>query len=72
MEVVVKKAQVGIIGGSGLYEIEGSKVLEEVTVDTPWGAPSDSIVISEINGEAAAFLQRGIFNGGESDGKLNV
>lgn len=54
----MQKAQVGIIGGSGLYEIEGIKVIEEISVDTAWGPPSDKITIAEINGVRAAFLPR--------------
>jgi len=49
---------VAVIGGSGLYEIEGAKVIEEITIDTPWGAPSDIITITEIDGATAAFLPR--------------
>ena len=52
------KAEIGIIGGSGLYEIEGASVVEEVFPDTPWGKPSDSITIAEIDGVRAAFLPR--------------
>ena len=52
------KATIGVIGGSGLYEIEGARTLEEVSIDTPWGKPSDSIMISEIEGHRAAFLPR--------------
>ena len=36
----VANASIGIIGGSGLYQIEGIKVIEEITVRTPWGYPS--------------------------------
>ncbi len=54
----MKKAAIGIIGGSGLYEIDGIKVIDEVTPNTPWGKPSDSIIIAEINGSVAAFLPR--------------
>lgn len=54
----MKKASIGIIGGSGLYEIEGTKVIDEVFPETPWGKPSDSITIAEINGRTAAFLPR--------------
>ncbi|MCP4137574.1 MAG: S-methyl-5'-thioadenosine phosphorylase [bacterium] len=54
----MEKAAIGVIGGSGLYEIEGAKVLEEVSIDTPWGKPSDSITITEIEGVKAAFLPR--------------
>lgn len=54
----MQKATIGVIGGSGLYEIEGARTIEEISIDTPWGAPSDSIVISEIEGLRAAFLPR--------------
>jgi 5'-methylthioadenosine phosphorylase len=54
----VTKAKVGIIGGSGLYDIEGMKIIEEVSMDTAWGKPSDSIVIAEADGVRAAFLPR--------------
>jgi 5'-methylthioadenosine phosphorylase len=56
--IIVKKASIGIIGGSGLYDIEGINVVDEVTIDTPWGRPSDSIVIAEVGGKRAAFLPR--------------
>ncbi|GAB6275799.1 MAG: hypothetical protein SAMD01599839_03390 [Rectinema sp.] len=52
------KATVGIIGGSGLYEIEDVEVLEEIRMDTAWGAPSDAITIAQIGGIRAAFLPR--------------
>ena len=51
-------AQVGIIGGSGLYQMEGLKVLYERSIDTPFGAPSDPYVIGEIDGISVAFLSR--------------
>lgn len=51
-------ARIGVIGGSGLYEIPGARVLGEVKARTPWGAPSDSIVVVEIAGEPVAFLPR--------------
>lgn len=52
------RAQIGILGGSGLYEIEGVKVIDELRPKTPWGRPSDSITIAEIDGRVAAFLPR--------------
>lgn len=52
------KATVGIIGGSGLYEIEGVEILEEINMETPWGSPSDTITIAQIGGVRAAFLPR--------------
>ncbi len=48
----------GFIGGTGLYEIEGAKTIDEVTIDTAWGSPSDKIIITEIDGIQAAFLPR--------------
>jgi 5'-methylthioadenosine phosphorylase len=51
-------AQIGIIGGSGLYEMEGLRVLEERNVATPFGEPSDPFVIGEIDGVRVAFLSR--------------
>lgn len=52
------KAQIGVIGGSGIYEIEGVKKIEEVKIATPYGDPSDSIVICDIAGRQTAFLPR--------------
>jgi 5'-methylthioadenosine phosphorylase len=54
----MSRAKVGFIGGSGFYEIEGANVIEEVKISTPWGEPSDSIVIAEIEDRRAAFLPR--------------
>lgn len=49
---------IGIIGGSGLYEMQGLSVLYERTIDTPFGEPSDPYVIGEIDGIKVAFLSR--------------
>ena len=51
-------AQIGIIGGSGLYNIEGIKRVKEVEVSTPFGKPSDKIVVGELCGVEVAFLPR--------------
>ena len=48
----------GVIGGSGLYAIDGLSDLNEVTVDTPFGAPSDRIVTGTLGGMPVAFLPR--------------
>jgi len=58
MEEYVKKARIAFIGGSGLYEIEGAKLIEQVDIDTPWGKPSDRIDIVDIEGTVTAFLPR--------------
>ena len=52
------KAKIGVIGGSGLYDIEGMADLEMVNVETPFGAPSDSIGIGSLSGVGIAFLPR--------------
>ncbi|HXG57693.1 MAG TPA: S-methyl-5'-thioadenosine phosphorylase [Thermoanaerobaculia bacterium] len=54
----MSEAAIGIIGGSGLYEMEGLKVLAERTLQTPFGDPSDPYVIGEIEGVRVAFLSR--------------
>ena len=51
-------ASIGIIGGSGLYQMEGLTVLDERRIETPFGDPSDSYVIGEIDGVRVAFLSR--------------
>jgi 5'-methylthioadenosine phosphorylase len=51
-------ARIGVIGGSGLYQMEGLSQVEEVTVATPFGPPSDTIVVGAIAGEPVAFLPR--------------
>lgn len=51
-------AEVGVIGGSGLYQIEGLHGATEVAVSTPFGDPSDRIVIGELEGVRIAFLPR--------------
>jgi len=48
----------GIIGGSGLYEIEGLKVIEEVEVRTPFGEPSDKYIVTEYKNRKVVFLPR--------------
>lgn len=49
---------VGVIGGSGLYEMSGLENIESVNVETPWGKPSDEIVICSARGFRVAFLPR--------------
>ncbi len=53
-----EEAHIGIIGGSGLYDIEGVTDREEMTVDTPFGAPSDAIVAGRFAGRRVFFLPR--------------
>lgn len=51
-------ARVGIVGGSGLYDVEGITELQEVRLDTPFGAPSDAYMVGSFRGERVAFLPR--------------
>ncbi|MFH0935336.1 MAG: S-methyl-5'-thioadenosine phosphorylase [Candidatus Omnitrophota bacterium] len=50
--------KIGIIGGSGLYKIEGIKDLKEVAVTTPFGEPSDKFITGKIEGKDVVFLPR--------------
>lgn len=49
---------IGIIGGSGLYEMEGLEQVEERRIETPFGAPSDAYIIGSMAGRRVAFLAR--------------
>jgi len=49
---------IGIIGGSGLYEMEGMTGVTQVTVDTPFGRPSDEYVTGTLDGVQMVFLPR--------------
>ncbi|MFQ3664239.1 MAG: S-methyl-5'-thioadenosine phosphorylase [Chloroflexaceae bacterium] len=52
------QATIGVIGGSGLYAMEGLEDVEEVSLETPFGAPSDAFVIGTLGGRRVAFLPR--------------
>ncbi|MDZ4246857.1 MAG: S-methyl-5'-thioadenosine phosphorylase [Dehalococcoidia bacterium] len=52
------EVQIGVIGGSGLYEIEGLTDIHKVDVDTPFGKPSDVITTGLLEGKRMAFLPR--------------
>ena len=49
---------IGIIGGSGVYEIDGLDGADWTTIDSPWGAPSDQVLIGHLNGVKMVFLPR--------------
>ena len=51
-------AEIGIIGGSGLYSMPGFTNQEEAPLQTPWGKPSDAYVVGELQGRKVAFLAR--------------
>jgi 5'-methylthioadenosine phosphorylase len=52
------QAEIGIIGGTGLYDPKLVKSLKEITIETPYGPPSDAIVVGELEGKGVAFLPR--------------
>src|ERR1700675_1500773 len=52
------QAEIGIIGGSGLYSMNGLTKTREITVKTPFGEPSDAIVLGMLEGKRVAFLAR--------------
>src|SRR5215475_336861 len=52
----MEKAQIGIIGGSGLYQMEGLTDAHEIGVETPFGKPSDNFIIGTLEGARVAFL----------------
>ena len=52
------RADIGIIGGSGLYDIEGLRKVKELSVKTPFGSPSDTVLLGELEGVRIAFLSR--------------
>ncbi len=52
------QATIGIIGGSGLYKMDALTDIEAVTVDTPFGDPSDAIILGTLDGTRVAFLAR--------------
>lgn len=51
-------ATVGVIGGSGLYDIEGMRGIKEVEIKTPFGDPSDHFITGELDGTSVVFLPR--------------
>ena len=52
------RAEIAVIGGSGLYEMDALANVDRVDVDTPFGNPSDSIVLGDLAGVRVAFLPR--------------
>ncbi len=54
----MEKAQIGIIGGSGLYEMDALTDVREIGVETPFGKPSDNFIIGTLEGARVAFLAR--------------
>ena len=54
----MSKWTIGVIGGSGLYEIDGLEGAEALSIDTPWGAPSDPLMRGRIGDVTLVFLPR--------------
>lgn len=54
----MSQVKIGIIGGSGLYKMEALKEVEEVRIDTPFGSPSDALIVGTLDGTKVAFLAR--------------
>lgn len=54
----MEKVRIGVIGGSGVYDMQQLTDLREVWLDTPFGAPSDAYVVGKLGGQPVAFLPR--------------
>lgn len=54
----MEKVSIGIIGGSGLYQMAGLTDTQEVAVETPFGKPSDNFIVGVMEGKRVAFLAR--------------
>jgi 5'-methylthioadenosine phosphorylase len=54
----MESAKIGIIGGSGLYQMPELEDVEEVTIDTPFGSPSDAFIVGTLENTRVAFLPR--------------
>jgi 5'-methylthioadenosine phosphorylase len=55
---MASQAQIGIIGGSGLYQMEALTDIQEIQVETPFGYPSDAVILGRLDGTPVAFLAR--------------
>jgi len=53
-----KKADIGIIGGTGVYGVDGMRIIDKISLETAWGRPSDEITLAESDGLTLAFLPR--------------
>ena len=52
------QVKIGIIGGSGFYQIEGLSEIENIDIDTPFGPPSDTLIYGKLDEQALVFLPR--------------
>jgi 5'-methylthioadenosine phosphorylase len=53
-----ERAQIGIIGGTGLYQMDGFTDVRELVIETPFGSPSDALMVGTLEGRRVAFLAR--------------
>jgi 5'-methylthioadenosine phosphorylase len=58
LSLPVSEPVLGVIGGSGLYDIDGLQNVREETIQSPFGAPSDDLISGELNGQRIVFLAR--------------
>ena len=65
------QTMIGVIGGSGVYQIDGLEGASWVKVKTPWGKPSDEVLVGRLNGVAMAFLPRHGRGHVETPGSIN-
>jgi 5'-methylthioadenosine phosphorylase len=56
--MAMTQVKIGIIGGSGLYKMDALKEVKEVTINTPFGSPSDAFIVGTLEGTPVAFLAR--------------
>ncbi len=68
----MEQVRIGVIGGSGVYDMSQLKDVREVRLDTPFGAPSDSYIVGTIEGQPVAFLPRHGRGHRVSPGRLNA
>ena len=54
----MQQAEIGIIGGSGLYSMPGLTDVHEINLQTPFGSPSDAYILGTLEGRKVAFLAR--------------
>ncbi|MBP0013536.1 MAG: S-methyl-5'-thioadenosine phosphorylase [Roseofilum sp. SBFL] len=52
------RSKIGIIGGSGLYQMEALQNVQEIEIETPFGAPSDALIVGQLSGAQVVFLSR--------------
>ena len=54
----MEPVRIGVLGGTGVYELSALHDVEEIELDTPFGPPSDSYILGTLDGQRVAFLSR--------------